>query len=160
MTLPPTDQRLPVFPPRDGVGDSGALPRRHRHSAKDIKASCQQLENRAPNSPAVLEKVVWIQGRMMHGWGFVYMQAIVSTDENSTEATFGDVLRQEGNLFSNKDYLAAVADVYFPGQPYSIDIYRTEGRLFRLLQVRDPDYEPPLTDFQPVEAGAAVDVPI
>jgi Acetyltransferase (GNAT) domain/Pentapeptide repeats (8 copies) len=86
---------------------------------------------------------------------------IASTDENSTRATFRDSLRQDdGNFFSNESYLAAVADVYFPGQPYSINIFRTKGRLFRLLQVRGrPVTTPPFMDFlEPVQAGPEADV--
>jgi Acetyltransferase (GNAT) domain len=41
-----------------------------------------------------------------------------------------------GNFFSHESYLTALADVYFPGEPHAIEIYRTEGRLFRLLRVR------------------------
>jgi hypothetical protein len=61
-------------------------------------------------------------------------------------------LLQEGNFFSNHGYLTTLADVYFARQPYSINVYRTEGRLFRLLQVCGrPIITPPFADFfQPI----------
>lgn len=69
-------------------------------------------------------------------------------------------LRPEGNLFSTEGYLAAVADVYYSGLPRAICIYRVEGCLFRLLEVRGrPVISPPFMDFvESVLADPSTDI--
>jgi Acetyltransferase (GNAT) domain len=85
---------------------------------------------------------------------------ITPTDDDSIQASSADCLRQGGNFFSQERYLTALAVVYFPGEPYSIGIYRTEGRLFRLLQARGkPITAWPFVDFfQPLEEAPGADV--
>jgi hypothetical protein len=39
------------------------------------------------------------------------------------------------NIFSTDAYLTTLAEVYFPGKPHSIELYRCEGKVFRLLSV-------------------------
>jgi hypothetical protein len=62
------------------------------------------------------------------------------------------------NIFSSDAFLTTLAEVYFPGRPFQIGLYRTLGRTFRLLSV---DGRPPITrwDFfdsaEPVAGDAA-----
>ena len=66
-------------------------------------------------------------------------------------------VRPEDNLFSTEGYLTTVADVYYSGLPRAIRIYRVEGCLFRLLEVRGrPIISPPFMDFvEPVLADSS-----
>jgi hypothetical protein len=51
-------------------------------------------------------------------------------------------------LFSTNGYLTTVADVYYNGLPSAIRIFRVNGCLFRLLEVRArPVISPPFMDF-------------
>jgi len=57
------------------------------------------------------------------------------------------------NVFSTPEFLETAADVFFPGQPRSIEVFRIDGRLLRLLVINGRVVERmPFYDFpQPLE---------